>query len=109
MFDSGRWVAIKVLRAAASPDSPAALLRRFEREARVISNLNHPHICTLHDIGEPRTGWTTSSWSTSRARPSLKSSPKAPAAVAHGALDYGVQISEALAAAHASRASCTAI
>jgi dipeptidyl aminopeptidase/acylaminoacyl peptidase len=45
----GRDVAIKVLssRLAATPDARA----RFEREARAISRLNNPHICTLHDIG----------------------------------------------------------
>jgi len=44
-----RTVAIKVLNSAvvSSPE----LKQRFEREARIISRLNHPHICTLHDIG----------------------------------------------------------
>ena len=44
-----RTVAIKVLpeHVAADPD----LKQRFEREAKTISSLNHPHICTLHDIG----------------------------------------------------------
>src|SRR5713226_6481177 len=44
-----RTVAIKVL-----PDhlsSNPEVRQRFEREARAISNLSHPHICTLHDIG----------------------------------------------------------
>ena len=45
----GREVAIKVLPAhlSANPEIRA----RFEREARAISQLNHPHICSLHDIG----------------------------------------------------------
>ncbi len=45
----GRDVAVKVLpeHLAATPE----LRQRFEREARAISSLNHPHICTLHDIG----------------------------------------------------------
>ena len=45
----GREVAIKVLpqHLSASPD----LRERFEREARAISSLNHPRICTLHDVG----------------------------------------------------------
>jgi serine/threonine protein kinase/tetratricopeptide (TPR) repeat protein len=46
----GRDVAIKVLPAnvASDPDSR----ERFEREAKAISQLSHPHICTLYDIGE---------------------------------------------------------
>ena len=45
----GRDVAIKILpeHLSSSPD----LRERFEREARSISSLNHPRICTLHDIG----------------------------------------------------------
>jgi len=45
----GRDVAIKVLPAhlSSNPD----LKQRLEREAKAISSLNHPHICTLHDVG----------------------------------------------------------
>src|SRR5689334_9317415 len=39
----GRDVAIKV--------SAERFTERFEREARAIASLNHPNICTLHDIG----------------------------------------------------------
>jgi serine/threonine protein kinase len=45
-----RTVAIKVLPSHLSDDPE--LKQRFGREARAVSNLNHPHICTLHDIGE---------------------------------------------------------
>src|SRR6202051_5226427 len=44
-----RIVAIKVLPSHLA-DS-AELRERFEREARTIASLNHPHICTLYDIG----------------------------------------------------------
>src|SRR5512138_511121 len=44
-----RVVAIKVLQGhlAVSPETR----QRFDREARIISSLNHPHICTLYDVG----------------------------------------------------------
>ena len=44
-----RTVAVKVL--APEIASDAAFKARFEREARTLSTLNHPHICVLHDIG----------------------------------------------------------
>ena len=44
-----RTVAIKVMSAGLA-DRPE-WRERFEREARAISNLNHPHICTLYDVG----------------------------------------------------------
>src|SRR5580692_3729732 len=45
----GRDVAIKVLPKEMSAD--AVRRQRFEREAKTISGLNHPNICTLHDVG----------------------------------------------------------
>ena len=44
-----RTVAIKVLPAHVASDPERK--QRFEREAKTISSLNHPHICTLHDVG----------------------------------------------------------
>ena len=45
----GRDVAVKILPGHLSTN--AELRERFEREARAISSLNHPHICTLYDVG----------------------------------------------------------
>src|SRR6516225_3827624 len=44
-----RTVAIKILPAHLSDNAEAK--QRFEREARAVSSLNHPNICTLHDVG----------------------------------------------------------
>ncbi len=46
----GRDVALKVLAGhlVSSPDARA----RFEREARAVASLSHPHICVLHDVGQ---------------------------------------------------------
>ena len=56
----GREVAIKVLspQLAASPE----LRARFEREARAVSALNHPHICALARRRAPRGRTTRSTW-----------------------------------------------
>ncbi len=45
-----RKVALKILPQHLS--DRAELRERFEREARAVSSLNHPHICTLYDVGE---------------------------------------------------------
>ncbi len=48
-----RSVAIKVLASELSAD--AQFRTRFEREAKTISQLNHPHICVVHDVGHSAT------------------------------------------------------
>jgi Tol biopolymer transport system component len=92
----GRDVAVKVLpeHLSANPDIRA----RFEREARAVSSLNHPHICTLHDVG--REGGTDFlvmelvEGETLVAR--LERGPLPPAEV----LTIGAQIADALDKAH---------
>jgi serine/threonine protein kinase len=49
----GRLVALKVLLPALAEDE--TFRARFEREARVISQLTHPNICTLYDVGHEGT------------------------------------------------------
>ncbi len=91
----GRPVALKLVRAdlAARPDGRL----RFEREARAISTLNHPHICTLHDVGEhDGVGFLVMELvegETLDVRLQRRPLPLP------DALEYGVQIAEALAAA----------
>ena len=82
----GRAVAIKVVHQQFNA--------RFEREARAISSLNHPHICTLYDIGPNYLVMELLEGETIGAR--LKGGPIPQAE----ALGYATQIAAALADAH---------
>jgi Tol biopolymer transport system component/predicted Ser/Thr protein kinase len=83
----GRKVAIKI--------SSRQFDERFEREARAISALNHPHICTLYDVGPNYLVMELLEGETLAAR--LK---KGKLSIAD-TLRYGSQIADALAEAHA--------
>jgi hypothetical protein len=91
-----RIVALKRLtaRGAASQDGR----RRFEREAQATSTLNHPHICTLHDVGEHEgvqfLVMEFAEGETLAARLQRGALPVV------DALQFAVQMTEALAAAH---------
>ena len=91
-----REVAIKIL-----PDSIAAnetARARFEREAKVISSMSHPHICVLYDVGhEGVTHYLVMELIEGESLSErLKRGPLPPADV----LGYGSQIADALDRAH---------
>jgi len=92
----GRRVALKFLPAAMSKDPHA--VERFQREARAASALNHPSICTIHDIGEhegqhyivmERLEGETLKHHTGAARLDMDK-----------IVDVGIQVADALDAAH---------
>jgi eukaryotic-like serine/threonine-protein kinase len=91
-----REVAIKILPGHLSSDSEAR--QRFEREARVVSGLNHPHICTLHDIGH-QDGVDFIVMELLEGETLEQRIAKGPMPLAD-VLKYGAQIAEALDRAH---------
>src|SRR5436309_6471554 len=87
-----RSVAIKILPAEFAQN--AQLKLRFEREAKTISSLNHPNICTLYDVGDGYLVMELLEGETLADR------------LTHGAMSteevlrYGIEIAEALDKAH---------
>ena len=80
-----RTVAIKILKTEFS--------HRFDNEARAISALNHPHICSLHDVGQDGdTEYLVMEY--------VQGKPLACPMEVRQAIEFGVQIADALAAAH---------
>ena len=87
-----RSVAIKIL-----PEEFAQNPRlkvRLEQEARMISQLNHPHICALYDVGDDYLAMELLEGET------LQKSLDHGAIPVRKAVEYGIQIGQGLAAAH---------
>src|SRR5579864_1161260 len=93
-----RDVAIKILPAQFSSDPVRK--QRFEREAKTISSLNHPHICVLHDIGS-QDGIDYLVMECVEGETLAKRLEKGPLPLEQ-VLKYGMQIADALDKAHRS-------
>jgi len=91
-----RTVAVKILPAHLSSNLEAK--QRFEREARAISSLNHPNICTLHDVGhQDGTDFLVMEYLEGETLGDrLMKGPLSPEQV----LKYGIEICEGLEKAH---------
>jgi serine/threonine protein kinase/Tol biopolymer transport system component len=93
-----RTVAIKILPAQFSSDPVRN--QRFEREAKTISSLNHPHICVLHDVGH-QDGIAYLVMECVEGETLSRRLEKGPLPLEQ-ALKYGVQMADALDKAHRS-------
>ncbi len=92
-----RHVAVKLLPEELHESREA--LDRFKREARAASSLNHPHICVVHDIGEDK-GHTFIVMELMEGE-TLKHRIGGKPLDTEQVLELGVQIADALEAAHA--------
>src|SRR5438045_7865695 len=93
----GREVAVKILVAAVSHDPER--LRRFEQEVRAAGALNHPNILTIFDVGDQ--DGTPYIVSELLEGETLRQRLASGTLGQRKAIDYGVRIARALAAAHA--------
>ena len=91
-----RTVAIKILPPHLSSDP--ILRQRFEREAKAISSLNHPHICVLYDVGK-QDGTQFLVMECVEGETMAKRLEKGPLPLEQ-VLKYGMQIADALDKAH---------
>ena len=92
-----RRIALKLVRPEHRQSEEAR--RRLIQEAQTVADLNHPHICTVHDIGEAE-GETYIAMEFVEGRP-LKDSIAAGRVPVETTIRYGIQIAEALSHAHA--------
>jgi eukaryotic-like serine/threonine-protein kinase len=92
----GRRVALKFLPDEMSRNSNA--LQRFQREARAASGLNHPHICTIHDIDE-ESGRYFIAMELLEGRTLKECVARGPLELDQ-VLDWGMQIADGLDASH---------
>src|SRR5689334_4508231 len=93
-----RTVAIKILPTQFTADPVSK--QRFEREAKTISSLNHPHICALHDVGS-QDGIDYLVMECVEGETLAKRLEKGPLPLEQ-VLKYGMQVADALDKAHRS-------